>query len=442
MKARRARGPRFAFAALSALVALGSGCGARSSLWTDGDGGAPARGGAGGRGGAQGGFGGDGGRGGIGGAGGRGGAGGDGGAQVTTVSVSQSVSVTEVSSSTGPSCLSDADCDDGVPCTIDVCGAEGCSATPDNAACDDGILCTHDVCDGSLGCINAQSDLACDDGIGCTIDVCDPLSDSCQNEPCDGLCDDLSFCDGVERCDSAIGCTFGPAACVGVPCALSGCNETDDSCSHSFMAACTPPSVHLLVTDNHGRFYRVSPFESPPVSLLATDNGSSHLDVAIVGGRWFVIDQNLLEVLPGTNTVIGDLGSMGANSLGAGPDGMLYAAAQLVYRIDPNTGLKTALGALPDGHTSSGDIAFLGQRMFVSTDSPCGGALVEFDVQAGFGTVLGGDGLGCVYGLAQVGGVLYVVNCDGKVGSFDPDLGTSQVFLTTGLIPYGAEALP
>jgi hypothetical protein len=55
---------------------------------------------------------------------------------------------------------------------------------------------------------------------------------------------------------------------------------------------------------------------------------------------------------------------------------------------------------------------------------------------------LGGDGLGCVYGLASVGDTLFMINCDGKVGIFDPDTGEASIFSTTTVQAYGADALP
>ena len=87
-------------------------------------------------------------------------------------------------------------------------------------------------------------------------------------------------------------------------------------------------------------------------------------------------------------------------------------------------------------------IVFLGDRMFVSTDSPCGGSLVEFDIDTGVATVLGGDGLGCVYGLANVDDVIYVVNCDGKIGTFDPDTGSVRIVASASVTTYGADTLP
>ncbi len=426
---------------LSLALSLLWGCGARSALWLDDDGESSATAST-SVGVTAGGFGGEGSSGGFGGFGGFGGAGGElsGGANVSASS--SAVSSTSVSSGTGSECVVNVDCDDGIECTLDLCNSGFCGYSAIDLLCDDGLLCTDDECDSSLGCVNAHDDTLCDDGIACTIDSCDAAQDLCENDPCDNLCDDGLFCNGVERCDNSAGCTFGPDACTNVACATSTCSEGGDSCSHTFAPSCTPPDVHLLVTDAIGRLYQVSPYENPSVSLIATSSGSVHLDIAILGSRWFVVDGNLLELLPGTNQVLFNLGPLGANSLGAGPDGMLYAASQAVVRIDPDTGFATGLGTLPPGHSSSGDIAFLGDRMFISTDSPCGGSLVEFDVQTGVGTVLGGDGLGCVYGLAVAVGKLYILNCDGTIGTFDPDSGEVKIFATTSVEPYGADALP
>jgi hypothetical protein len=167
-------------------------------------------------------------------------------------------------------------------------------------------------------------------------------------------------------------------------------------------------------------------------------------DAAILKGRWFVVDGSgaLDELVPMTNTVKHQMSVPATNSLGAGPDGYLYSASTDVYRFDPNTGASTTLGSLPAGYTSSGDVAFFMGQMYISTDGPCGGALVRFDVASGTSTVIGGDGLGCVYGLATTATMMFVVDCDGKVGTFDPTTGVVQVLSTTGLQPYGADVLP
>jgi hypothetical protein len=330
-----------------------------------------------------------------------------------------------------------------VGCTIDGCGDFGCENVPDHAACNDGVVCTLDSCSAAFGCSNELSPLACDDGLACTNDSCDAATDTCRNEPCDSLCDDGQFCNGVERCDAAFGCTSGPPACtLGLGCEASSCAEAGDVCTHTLPPGCVPPDVHLLVTDQDGDLYDVAPYEDPSSTLIAASAGATHLDIAVLNGRWFAIDFSLVELVPGTNQVMADLGQLGANSLAGGPDGMLYAANTWVIRVDPDTGDQQFLGALPPGHASSGDIAFLGDRMFVSTDSGCGGSLVEFDVATGTGAVLGGDGLGCVYGLAGAIDRLFLVNCDGKIGTFDPDTGQARIFSTTPVLAYGADLLP
>lgn len=363
-------------------------------------------------------------------------------ASSASVSVSASSVSVSASASTGTPCSSADDCDDDIDCTSDTCEEDGCRNRPLDALCDDGSLCTLDTCSVEVGCRNDPSDAPCDDGIDCTLDTCDASIGECEHAPCDGLCQDGSFCDGVERCDNLLGCIDGPPACqTGIDCATSTCNEAADTCSHVFPDGCAAPDVHLLVHDVPG-IWDVSPYASPTQTLIAASSGSTHLDMAIVDGRWFAADFVLHELEPFTNTVIRELSFGGPNSLGAGPDGMLYAASAEVFRIDPDTSVAEVLGQLPPGHASSGDVAFVGERMFVSTDSACGGAIVEFDVASGTSEVLGGDGLGCVYGLATVDGTLYLANCDGKIGIFDPASGEARVIATTTVQAYGADALP
>lgn len=374
---------------------------------------------------------------------------------------------TTTTTSTNITCTTDVDCDDAIACTqdlcsggvcqhigddgacidsfdctIDVCGEGGCFHVGDDYYCDDGVLCTMDSCDPETGCKSFPSDAVCDDGIACTADSCDSATDTCEHSSCDSQCDDGVFCNGVERCDTVLGCTSGPLACtLGLGCESSSCAEATDFCMHSLPAGCVAPDVHLLATDSDGRLWDVAPYANPATKLIAGAGNSVHLDIAVLNGRWFALDGNLVELTPGTNKVINTLGIVPANSLGAGPDGNLYAASIDIYKVDPDTGATQVVGTLPRGHSSSGDIAFLGDRMFISTDSGCGGALVEFELQSGITTVLGGDGLGCVYGLAPGDNELFLLNCDGKVGAFDPATGQARIFTTTSIKAYGADRL-
>jgi len=146
------------------------------------------------------------------------------------------------------------DCDDGDPCTADLCASDsGCYTEPasgevcedgnacttgdlcQNGAClggppldcDDGLVCTDDYCDTADGCVNDPVPLdgvSCDDGDACT------LNDVCADGICAGPealdCDDDNVCT-ADSCDPELGCVYdaAPGTCDdGDPCTV------DDAC--------------------------------------------------------------------------------------------------------------------------------------------------------------------------------------------------------------------
>lgn len=116
-------------------------------------------------------------------------------------------------------------CDDGLLCTInDVYDVNGvCSGTPTN--CDDGLPCTDDICDPTTGmCLNINNSMPCDDGDACTV------GDMCINGVCVPgtpiVCDDGNPCT-IDTCDPILGCVFTPIA-DGSPCDDGDpCTEND-----------------------------------------------------------------------------------------------------------------------------------------------------------------------------------------------------------------------
>ncbi len=119
-------------------------------------------------------------------------------------------------------------CDDGVSCTDDSCneGTDSCDNTPNDGLCDNGLFCDgSETCSASLGC-QAGAAPNCDDGVACTNDSCNEGSDQCDNVPDNGLCDNGLFCDGAETCNAALGCQDGPD-----PCAAGLCDEAGDLCN-------------------------------------------------------------------------------------------------------------------------------------------------------------------------------------------------------------------
>ena len=118
-------------------------------------------------------------------------------------------------------------CEDGVSCTVDSCneGTDSCDNVATNSLCDNGLFCDgSETCDAALGC-QAGTVVSCDDGVSCTVDSCNEGSDSCDNAPDDGACDNGLFCDGSETCNAATGCETGSD-----PCAGGFCDEVGDIC--------------------------------------------------------------------------------------------------------------------------------------------------------------------------------------------------------------------
>jgi hypothetical protein len=86
-----------------------------------------------------------------------------------------------------------------------------CTGDPD---CDDGAFCTGaETCDGNGHC-QPGTPVDCDDGVGCTVDSCNEGTDSCDNVPTDGVCDNGLYCDGVEICDAQLDCQSGAYPCA------------------------------------------------------------------------------------------------------------------------------------------------------------------------------------------------------------------------------------
>ncbi|MHC4089907.1 MAG: hypothetical protein ACYSVY_06455, partial [Planctomycetota bacterium] len=128
------------------------------------------------------------------------------------------------------------DCDDGVGCTDDSCNetTDTCDNVANDGNCDDGLYCNGaETCDAVLDC-QAGTPVDCDDGVGCTDDSCNETTDTCDNVPNDGNCDDGLFCNGSETCDAVLDCQAGtPVNCDdGVGCTDDSCNETTDTCDN------------------------------------------------------------------------------------------------------------------------------------------------------------------------------------------------------------------
>jgi hypothetical protein len=113
--------------------------------------------------------------------------------------------------------------------TVDDCG---CTL---NSECEDGNPCTDDICDGVLGCINPNNSDPCDDSDACT------TVDACNGGTCVGTvppdCDDTNPCTD-DSCDSGIGCVNTNNA---DPCDDSDACTTVDFCNGGACVGTVPP---------------------------------------------------------------------------------------------------------------------------------------------------------------------------------------------------------
>jgi hypothetical protein len=142
-----------------------------------------------------------------------------------------------------------------------------------------------------------------------------------------------------------------------------------------------------------------------------------------------------LDKTNGKSTLVGNLGTS-LNSLVFSKDGTLYGASNGLYTINVNTGAATAVsnGNSGYGFSSSGDLAFVGSQLYLS--STPGDSLVQIDTATGIGSLVGNIGYSGVFGLASDNNVnLYGVTGT-TVIKINPLTGTS-----TALVNYGGQGL-
>lgn len=224
-------------------------------------------------------------------------------------------------------CLGDADCDDGNPCTTDMCVSTICNRPNNTLPCDDGTFCTAtDTCSGGF-CVGSGDScpgelcdetnsrcVACftvadcaDDGVACTDNACQ--DGVCVFPPNDALCGDGLFCNGPETCNNVAGCLGAVSPCDDP--AL--CVEANDSCG------CQQPMVvaegprYIQVTPRPGntevalRVTGVDP-EVACVSLWVQADGTLGPDPVFKrpGGvnGWQVAHVRGLEVIPSTTYTV------------------------------------------------------------------------------------------------------------------------------------------
>jgi subtilisin-like proprotein convertase family protein len=128
-------------------------------------------------------------------------------------------------------CCTAASCNDGNPCTDDVCTPSGCTHVNNTGPCSDGNACTGpDVCGGGI-CQPGPN--PCNDNNACTQDVCDGQG-GCTNPPVN--CDDSNGCTD-DSCDISLGCQHANNT---LPCTDNNACTQGDICAGG---ACVPGAL-------------------------------------------------------------------------------------------------------------------------------------------------------------------------------------------------------
>jgi hypothetical protein len=278
-----------------------------------------------------------------------------------------------------PECVRDRDCDDGIECTDDLCVRGSCQVRPVDARCEDDSFCNGPPnCAVGVGCVLAP--VVCNDGVSCTVDACDERARACTSQP------DVGLCPISHRCDPVLDC-------------VARALVHDDEALHE-------------VDLPSGARRRIAPLD---VSLT---------DLALhPDGRLFGVNRDSLYLIDETTGRATWLANIRERlvALEVGPDGALYGAGPTeVVRIDPRVYAVRRIGVLPPGVSASGDVAFVGGRLYItatrvpfSTTVP--DILVWVPGDEAPVVEIGSTGIACIWALAPIGDTLYGLTCTGQL---------------------------
>ncbi|MEZ4267514.1 MAG: choice-of-anchor U domain-containing protein [Myxococcota bacterium] len=133
-------------------------------------------------------------------------------------------------------------CDDGNPCTADVCDPlAGCTSAPAPGSCNDGDPCTTaDACLGGV-CVGGGP-VGCDDGDACTFDLCAPDT-GCAHLAAPLVCDDGSACTLLDLCVAGTCTGFDALDCADDDdCTLNTCVAASGCVTTAAPGCCTAAS--------------------------------------------------------------------------------------------------------------------------------------------------------------------------------------------------------
>jgi hypothetical protein len=211
-----------------------------------------------------------------------------------------------------------------------------------------------------------------------------------------------------------------------------------DTASTPDMVAPRPDMVSqqmfpMYAHDNQNLFRIEVP--SFDLTMLGPFNANDDMtDLAVTSdGRIFTISATALyqvDVQSGQANKVTDVPGVDNVALGFLPSGELLASDKNgdVRRINPNTGAITEVGNYGNGYATAGDlVAVADGTLYGISDAPAAyldnNLLMKVDPNTGMGTAIGPIGYGKVWGMAYNGGKVYAFTKAGEIIEINPDTG-------------------
>jgi hypothetical protein len=200
----------------------------------------------------------------------------------------------------------------------------------------------------------------------------------------------------------------------------------------------TNSSINLLVVDDQGNLGNVNITNGTVQVIGKTRDASGNTiyltDIAVdpSGNLYGNNTDSLYRIDKNTAvaTLIGKLNINSGTSLVFDDNGVLYTADTSLYTVNANTGAATRIGNGGYYYVSSGDLAFLVNQMYLTSQNistPDTNDLVKLDPTTGQGTYVGNIGFPKVYGMATNDSVnLYGVSGT-KLIKIDPNTGKGSL---------------
>jgi hypothetical protein len=198
----------------------------------------------------------------------------------------------------------------------------------------------------------------------------------------------------------------------------------------TLIIAASPASAgsKLWIGDSAGNLGTVD-VQTGTVTIIGNMSNTIMVDIAFSPmGDLYGIGNGLLYAIDPTTAQIYPLGNTGGgNSLTFYTDGTLYSASNALYKINRYNGASTLIGSGGASYASSGDMAFIGPNLYLSS-AVGSDTLVRLNPADGHATVVGPIGFGAVYGLAYDGTTLYGVTGT-KIIKINPTTGQGTLVL-------------